>query len=69
MSRHPFDPVSAVLGVLALTAGLLVVVGDAVDVDTGGGRWIAVAAVLVGLMIIPWRRRAPSDRDVPADTP
>ena len=33
MSRHLFDPVSAVLGVIAVVAGLLVAVGEAVDLD------------------------------------
>jgi len=67
MRRHPFDPVSAALGVLALAAGLLVLLGDAAAVDTRGGGWIAVAAVLVGLAIIPWRRPPRQDRDVPVD--
>ena len=57
MPRHPFDPVSAVLGVLAIVAGLLVAVGEAADFDTSGPWWVAAAAVLIGLALIPWRRR------------
>ena len=63
MSRHPFDPVSAALGIFALVAGLFVMLGEAADVDARGPWWIAGAAVLVGLAIIPWRRG--SDVDVP----
>jgi drug/metabolite transporter (DMT)-like permease len=58
VERHPFDPVSAVLGVLAAVAGILVTVGA--DVDTDGPWWLAAAAVLVGLAVIPWRRRSSS---------
>jgi len=59
--RHPFDPVSAVLGILAVAVGLLVALGELVDLDAAGPWWVAVAAVLVGAAIIPWRRRAGSD--------
>ena len=61
MRRHPFDALSAALGVLAVLGGSLVVLGEAVDLDTGGPWWLAVAAALVGLAIIPWRGRAPLD--------
>jgi hypothetical protein len=76
--RHPFDPISAALGILAVTAGLLVALGEVADVDTGGPWWAAAAAGLIGLAIIPWRRGAggggtdgPADLlvDVPADMP
>lgn len=58
MARHPFDPVSAVLGIITVVGGLLVALGEAADVDTTGSWWLIAAAVLVGLVIIPWRRRA-----------
>ena len=61
MHRHPFDPVSAVLGILAVAVGLLVALGELVDLDAAGPWWLAVAAGLVGAAIIPWRRRAGSD--------
>jgi hypothetical protein len=67
--RHPFDPVSAALGVLAVVAGLLVMLGEAADLETDGSWWFAAAAVVVGLAVIPWRRRtaAPADDATPAD--
>lgn len=70
MDRHPFDPVSAVLGILAVLAGLLVVLGEAADVDTTGAWWLTGAAILVGVAIIPWRHRSgpvPATATVPAD--
>ena len=66
MERHRFDPVSAALGIAAVTFGVVVMAGEAADVDTGGGWWIAVAAVLVGLAIIPWRRPS-GRRDEPSE--
>ena len=41
MQRHPFDPVSAALGILAIAAGLLVALGEAVDCQTDGRWWLA----------------------------
>jgi hypothetical protein len=70
MARHPFDPVSAVLGILTILGGLLVVLGEAADVDTTGSWWFTAAAILAGLAIIPWRRRPTSitpAAPVPAD--
>ena len=60
MRRHSFDPMSAVLGVIAVVAGLFVAVGEAVDLDVNWAWLITAAAVLIGLAIIPWQRRAPS---------
>ena len=65
MPRHPFDPVSAALGILAVTAALLVACNEVAHLDTRGPWWLAAAAVLVGLAIIPWRRRGrPTDADL-----
>ena len=58
MQRHRFDPVSAVLGVLAVALGVLVLTGELDAFDTEGGWWLALAAVVIGLAIIPWRRDA-----------
>ena len=66
MPRHPFDVVSAALGILTVAAGLFVTLGEAGDLDARGSWWFAAAGVLVGLAIIPWRRRAGSTADVPA---
>ena len=61
MSRHVFDPVSAVLGVLAVLAGLLVAIGEAVDLDVNLAWLITAAAILIGLALIPWRGSAPPE--------
>ena len=67
LGPHRFDPLSAALGILAITAGLLVALGEALDLQTGGPWW-AVAAALVGLAIIPWRRPVPDgDADAAPD--
>ena len=63
MHRHPFDPVSAVLGILTITAGLLVALGGFGDLDSGAPWWLAAAAALAGLAIIPWRRRPSTGGD------
>ena len=57
MSRHVFDPVSAVLGTFAVVASLLVAIGVAVDLDIDMAWLITVAAILIGLAIIPWTGR------------
>jgi len=55
MERHPPDPVSAALGVIAVVLGVLVA-ADAVDGVDALGSWLAVGALVVGLAIIPWHR-------------
>jgi len=59
MRRHPIDPVSIALGLIAVGAGVLVTLGEAVDIDADAPWWIAVAGIVIGLAIIPWRRRPP----------
>jgi|HigsolmetaAR201D_1030396.scaffolds.fasta_scaffold29664_2 type VI protein secretion system component VasK len=56
MPRHPFDAVSAVLGILAVTFGLLVMVGELGTRGSDAGWWIAIAAVVMGIALLPWRR-------------
>ena len=58
MDRHPFDPLSAALGILAVAAGLLVALGAGDELGTSGPWWFAAAIGVVGLLIIPWRRQA-----------
>lgn len=58
MQRHPFDLVSAALGVLAVALGVLVLSGELGEFDTEGAWWLAFAALVVGVAIIPWRRRS-----------
>jgi hypothetical protein len=74
MTRHPFDPVSAVLGVLAIAVGMLVATRGLDAFDTSGGWWMAAVAIVVGLGLIPWRGRgAPAidgaTAEVPGDGP
>ena len=59
MHRHRFDPLSAVLGVLAVTIGLLVATGSLRDAGADLGWWLAAGSLLVGVAIVPWRRADP----------
>jgi hypothetical protein len=61
MQRHPTDPVSAALGLLAVALGVLVAAGALDGFDDHGGWWLAIAAVIVGVAIVPWRWRAAQD--------
>jgi hypothetical protein len=68
MQRHPVDPVSAALGLLAVAAGVLVAAGAFADIDDRGAWWLVVAAVVLGVAIVPWRwRTAPAEAPVPPD--
>jgi hypothetical protein len=55
VQRHPIDPVSAALGVLAVALGVLVMARGLGDSDVSGGWWLAAAAIVVALAIVPWR--------------
>jgi hypothetical protein len=57
VQRHPFDPVSAVFGVLAVALGILVATRSLGGFDTAGGWWLAAAAAVVGVALIPWNLR------------
>jgi hypothetical protein len=59
VERHPLDAVSAAMGVLIVGLGVLVAV-DALDAVHAQGWWFALATLVVGLAIVPWRlpRRA-----------
>ena len=63
MQRHPFDPVSAVLGVLAVALGVLVATRSLGGFDTAGGWWLAAAAAALGVAIIPWNPWRSSARE------
>ena len=56
MHRHPFQPASAILGLAAVLAGIVVAFGHVADLDGDATGWLAGAALLAGLAIIPWRR-------------
>lgn len=61
MNRHTVDTVSAALGVVTVGAGVLVMT-DAFDrLDDESGWWIAVAALVVGIGLIPWNRSRTAD--------
>jgi hypothetical protein len=53
--RHPFDPVAAVLGIIAVVGGLLVLAGDEVDLDDRGIWWLGLAGLAIAGVLIPWR--------------
>ena len=54
MRSHPFDPVSAALGLVAGAIGALVALGGTDSIDTGW--WIALGALVLGLGLVPWTR-------------
>jgi len=68
MQSHRFDPVSAVLGLIALVASIMVVAGQTVPFDADLGPWLAVVALAFGLVLLPWGMGRPA-RTTPADTP
>ncbi len=58
MNAHRFDPLSALFAMVAVAAGIVVIAGagDVVD-STASGTWIAVAALAIGMLLLPWGRR------------
>ena len=56
MHRHPIDTLSAALGAVTVTAGILVMTDTLHRIDDDSGWWVAVAALVVGLGLIPWNR-------------
>jgi hypothetical protein len=65
MTAHRFDPLSAVLGIVAIVTGVLVVLGDTNPLSSDFGPWIAIGALAIGIALLPWRRRQrdPSTQD------
>lgn len=60
MCSHRFDPVSAILALVALLAGILVIGGSTVPFDADIGPWLAIVALAFGLLLLPWGvRRQP----------
>ena len=59
MQRHRFDPLSFALGLVAIGVAVAVIAGRVLDTDrSANGAWLAIGALVVGLGLIPWNRRA-----------
>lgn len=70
MRAHQLDPVSAVLGLVALVAAILVMVGSTAPFDADVGPWLALVALAFGLVLLPWglrSRRTPEPATGDAD--
>jgi hypothetical protein len=63
MHAHRFDPISAVLGVVAVIIGAVVMLGATDPLSTDLGPWIAVGALALGIALLPWGRRRPAPPD------
>jgi MYXO-CTERM domain-containing protein len=63
--RHPVDPLSAALGIIAVVLGVLVATDQLDELGSDTGAWITAAVLLVGLGLLPWSRRR--NRGAPAD--
>ncbi len=57
MTAHRFDPLSAVLGIVAVITGVLVMLGDTDPLSTNLGPWITLGALAIGVALLPWSRR------------
>lgn len=65
MRSHPFDAISAALGLVACAIGVLVAFDVTDSIDTGW--WLALGALVVGLGLVPWTRGQPSAADGDAE--
>ena len=69
MRRHPVDPLSAALGIVAVVLGVLVATDQLDELGSDTGAWITAAVLLVGLGLLPGSRRrmrsAPADDTAP----
>jgi hypothetical protein len=75
MNRHPFEPLSAAFGIIAIAIGLTVMTGSVDNISSNGGAWLAVGALVLGLGLIPRAQRritpevdSPSSIDPPNET-
>ena len=70
MTAHRFDPLSAVLGIVAIITGILVMLGDTDPLSTNLGPWITLGALAIGVALLPWNRhRNSSTQDAPDSGP
>ena len=63
MPRHRFDPFAAVLGLVLIGLAVAVASFELDGIEDNVVLVVAGAAVLVALLIIPWRRDAPDAPD------
>ncbi len=54
MRSHPFDAVSAALGLIVVAIGAVVALDGTDAIDTGW--WLALGALVLGLGLVPWTR-------------
>jgi hypothetical protein len=54
---HPFQPLAAVLGIGVIALGVLVTMFGVERLEDDVLVWTAVGAALIGVALIPWRRR------------
>lgn len=57
MTAHRFDPLSAVLGIVAVITGVLVILGSTDPLSTNLGPWLTLGALAIGVALLPWSRR------------
>ena len=69
MQRHPVDPLSGALGLLTVALGVLVASGHLRDFHRSGAWWLLLAAVVIGLAIVPWRGHHETPVEDRADEP
>ena len=67
MTRHRFDPVSLVLGLAVLGAGIAAVAGWLGELINEPGAFVPIALGLVGLALIGSVRRPPARLDADGD--
>jgi hypothetical protein len=60
VTPHRFDLIAAALGVIAIALGLLVATDSIDNIDADAGWWFAVAALVLGIALVPWTRRPPA---------
>ncbi len=54
MTRHSFDPLCAAAGLLFTGLGILVILGE--SIRTSPWWLVAVAVLVLGVGMVPWRR-------------
>ncbi|MGB8858099.1 MAG: hypothetical protein WCC60_02535 [Ilumatobacteraceae bacterium] len=60
MNRHPFDVLSAMLGLLVCAVAVHVMLGGDGPLTFNGGVWLPLVALAIGVSLIPRLRRRPT---------